>query len=139
MSALINIAVFGVVGAVMMAALIGLLLATTARRSGAWVASVFSTVSVVLLIAVPALAVVNVRATVTGTGLGQAWLVAFAVVAIVYAANLFLLPLVRRRFAAVRDDRGARELRVSWSMLAGGVVLCALLAVCATAVAFPFT
>lgn len=139
MSALINIAVFGIVGAVMMAALIGLLLAATVRRSGAWVASVFSTVAVVLLIAVPALAVVNVRATGTGTGFGQAWLVAFAVVAIVYAANLFLLPLVRRRFAAVWDSQQARELRVSWPMLAGGVVLCALLAMCATAIAFPFT
>ena len=56
MNSLVDIVLFGVIGAVMLAALLGLMLLTTGRSQGQGLRAVFGVASTILLIAVPALA-----------------------------------------------------------------------------------
>ncbi|GAB3205430.1 hypothetical protein ACQEU5_01665 [Marinactinospora thermotolerans] len=130
MNSLVNVVVFGIVGAVVMAALLGLLLVFAGRAKGTGPRVLSGAVSVVVLVALPTLAVLaHLRG---GAGLGGAFLVALGVVVIVYAANVALLPLVARRAAADRGDARLLRLRPSPAMLAGGLVVCALLALVGT-------
>ncbi len=126
MDSLVNIAVFGIVGAAMMAALVGLLLVVSSRGSRA-TPLLFGTVSVVLLIGVPSLAALDLLSGDPAAGVGRAFLAAFCVVAVIYAANVSLLPLVARRAAAARGGPLSAELRLSPAILVGGLLICALL------------
>ncbi|RCV52640.1 hypothetical protein [Marinitenerispora sediminis] len=127
MDALVNIAVFGIAGAVMMAALLGLLLVFAGHERARWARVLFGTLSVVVLVALPALAAADLLSTGAAPGFGRAFLTAFAVIVIIYAANVALLPLVTRRAAG--PDRPAALPRLSAATLVGGLVVCALLGV----------
>ncbi|GAA3735110.1 hypothetical protein GCM10022205_21020 [Spinactinospora alkalitolerans] len=121
---LVNVAVFGIAGAVMMGALIGLLLVFSERTIGVGVQILFGAMSAVILVALPAMAAAGTFDA--GAGFGQAFLAAFCVVTVVYAANIALLPLVAQR-AAARRGAGPTRLRLSPTTLAGGLVVCAVL------------
>ncbi|GAA1986984.1 hypothetical protein GCM10009799_10680 [Nocardiopsis rhodophaea] len=127
MNWLVNIAVFGIVGAVIMAALIGLLLVLGSRTGGRGPQAVFGAVSLVVLIAVPALAAVNLLNTAPDTGFGLMFLVAFGVALVICAVNIAFLPLVARRAAAGRGEELAAGPRLSPALLGGGVLVCAVL------------
>ncbi|ASU83230.1 hypothetical protein CDO52_10995 [Nocardiopsis gilva YIM 90087] len=127
MNSLVNIAVFGIVGAVIMAALIGLLLVLGGRGQGRGPQTVFGAISLVVLIAVPALAAVNLRSTAPGTGFGPVFLVAFGVALVICAVNIAFLPLVARRAAAGRGEELAAGTRLSPALLGGGLLVCAVL------------
>nr|WP_221308645.1 hypothetical protein [Nocardiopsis mwathae] len=111
----------------MMAALIGLLLVIGGRGKGRGPQAVFGTVSVVLLIAVPALAAANLLGTVPEAGFGQAFLVAFGVALVIGAVNIALLPVVARRAAAAQGEELAPGLRLSPALAGGGLLVCAVL------------
>ncbi|MFC3998823.1 hypothetical protein ACFOVU_23055 [Nocardiopsis sediminis] len=127
MNSLVNIVMFGIVGAVMMAALIGLLLVASGRNAGRTVRVLFGGVSVVLLLMVPSIAALNLLAAEPSAGFGRAFLVAFCVVAIVYAANVALIPLALRRAAAMRGLGRPAPRRLSPATLLGGLIMCAVL------------
>ncbi|WP_160051613.1 hypothetical protein [Nocardiopsis sp. FR26] len=122
-NSLVNIAVFGIVGAIMMAALVGLLLVVSGSARGATpvVRGAFGVVSVLLLVALPTLAAVNSLSA--GVGFWTAFATATCVAAVVYAVNVALLPVVaRRRFAGQRS--ALASLRPSLPVLAVGLLVC---------------
>ncbi len=135
MNILVNILVFGIIGALMMAALLGLLLVRTGGTANRGLPVAFGAMAVVVVLAVPALAASRTMATDPGAGLGWAFLVAFAVVTISYLANVALLPMVRRRMAAVHGAGRAARLAPSGAALAGGLLLCAALGLISAGIA----
>lgn len=124
-NSLVDIAVFGIGGAIVMAALIGLLLVASGSDRGAssrWRVG-FGVASVVLLLVLPTLTAVNTLDA--GAGFWQAFAAASGAVALVYAVNLALLPLVARRQAAMGGGRGSMpRLRPSLPVLAVGLLVC---------------
>ena len=126
-NSLVNIAVFGIGGAIVMAALIGLLLVASGSARGASPRArlAFGCASIVLLVALPSLAATNALAT--GAGFGAAFVTAACVVAIVYAVNIALLPVVARRQAAVSGQAALARLRPSLPVLLAGLGICMLM------------
>ena len=126
-NSLVNIAVFGMGGAIVMAALIGLLLVASGSARGASPRArlAFGCASIVLLVALPSLAATNALAT--GAGFGAAFVTAACVVAIVYAVNIALLPVVARRQAAVSGQAALARLRPSLPVLLAGLGICMLM------------
>jgi hypothetical protein len=130
---LVTIAVFGIAGAAMMAALAGLLLIAAGRGAGIAVRAAFGVASVALLVAVPALAAADRLGSDPGTGFGGAFAAAFGAVLVVYAVNAAVVPPAARRVAGTR---GAAALpRPSAAVLAGGLLLCAVLSAAGTGLA----
>ncbi|NYH54088.1 hypothetical protein HNR06_003677 [Nocardiopsis arvandica] len=134
-NSLVDIAVFGIVGAIMMAALIGLLLVLPggAREAPPGVRVAFGAASVVLLVALPVLAAANTLSA--GSGFWTAFAVASCVVAVVYAVNVAMLPLVARRQAASGDRSALASLRPSLPVLAVGLLVCLTLGLVGASVA----
>ncbi|GHD14224.1 hypothetical protein [Nocardiopsis kunsanensis] len=126
-NSLVNIAVFGIGGAIIMAALIGLLLVASGSARGASPRArlAFGCASIVLLVSLPSLAATNALAT--GAAFGTAFVTATCVVAIVYAVNIALLPVVARRQAAADGQTALSGLRPSLPVLAAGLGVCLLL------------
>jgi len=126
-NSLVNIAVFGIGGAIIMAALIGLLLVASGSARGASprVRLAFGCASIVLLVSLPSLAATN--ALVTSATFGTAFVTATCVVAIIYAVNIALLPVVARRQAAVSGQSALAGLRPSLPVLAAGLGVCLLM------------
>lgn len=137
-NSLVDIAAFGIVGAIMMAALIGLLLVVAGRRASTApsVRVAFGAASVVLLVALPALTAANVLGR-TGLLL-PAFLSATAVAVLVYAVNIALLPVVARRQAAVLGEGRLARIKPSPATLLGGLAVCAALGLLAVAIAALF-
>lgn len=123
-NSLVNIAVFGIGGAIMVAALIGLLLVVSGSASGASprLLTVFGAASVVLLVVLPSLAALNVLSG--GGGFWVGFVSASVVAAVMYAVNVALLPLLARRQALVSGRPALGELRPSASVLLSGLVVC---------------
>ncbi|RNL82104.1 hypothetical protein EFW17_20265 [Halostreptopolyspora alba] len=117
--------VFGTVGALLIAALLGLLLVSTGRSAGRGVPVALGATALAVLLAVPTLAASNVVAAGGRAGFGLAFLVAFGVVALTYVVNVALLPLMSRRVAAVHGTERASRLYPSGGTLAGGLLICA--------------
>jgi hypothetical protein len=134
-NSLVNIAVFGIVGAIMMAALIGLLLVLSGsgREVAPPVRVAFGAASVVLLVALPSLAAAN--ALSGGAGFWAAFAVASCVVAVVYAVNVALLPVIVRRQAAATGRALPVALAPSLPVLALGLVFCLVLGLLGAGVA----
>lgn len=124
MNTLVDVVMFGIVGAVMVAALMGLLAVAAARSAGTPLKAACTVLAGVVLLAAPALA-----ARSTGAGFGPAFLVALGVVLIVYAANVALVPVITRRAAAGHTSAVPRP---TVPMLAAGVLVCAAVALLAT-------
>ncbi|WP_306368562.1 hypothetical protein [Nocardiopsis sp. CC223A] len=118
-NSLVDIAVFGIVGAIMMAALVGLLLVASGRAGGIspGVQRGFAAAALGLLVAVPTLAAINVLSS--GAGFWRAFAVAACVAAIAAAVNIGLSPLI-----AKRQGGGGAALRPSLPVFAVGLVLC---------------
>ncbi|MDA2807918.1 hypothetical protein [Nocardiopsis suaedae] len=129
MNSLVNIVLFGIVGAVMMAALLGLLLVAGDRAPRKGVRVAFGAVSVAVLLGVPASAALGELAA--GAGYGTAFISALAVEIIIYAANIALLPTVMRRAGRSTADRP----RPSAAVLFGGLAVSAVLALAASLLA----
>ncbi|WP_017587579.1 hypothetical protein [Nocardiopsis ganjiahuensis] len=123
-NSLVNIAVFGIGGAIMVAALIGLLLVVSGSSRGASprLLTVFGAASVVLLVVLPSLSALNVLSG--GGGFWVGFVTASAVAAVMYAVNVALLPTLARRQAMVSGRPGLSELRPSASVLLGGLAVC---------------
>ncbi|MEV2275205.1 hypothetical protein AB0I72_06430 [Nocardiopsis sp. NPDC049922] len=123
-NSLVNIAVFGIGGAVITAALIGLLLVVAGSGNGASprVRTVFGTASVVLLVLLPTLAAANVLAG--GAGFWTAFATAVCVAVVVCAVNVALLPLAARRQAAAGGADALAALRPSLPVVAVSLVIC---------------
>ncbi|GHC97233.1 hypothetical protein GCM10007079_50570 [Nocardiopsis terrae] len=123
-NSLVNIAVFGIGGAILVAALIGLLLVVSgsAHGSSPRLLTAFGGASVVLLVVLPALAALNVMAG--GGGFWAGLVNATVVAALMYAVNVALLPVLARRQAMVSGRPGLTDLRPSASVLLGGLVVC---------------
>ncbi|QBI53720.1 hypothetical protein [Streptomonospora litoralis] len=134
MNSLVDIAVFGMAGAVTLAALVGLLL-VVAGRSAVLPKSALGAVCAALLLAVPALAAGRTLGGDAGAGAGQAFLVASATMAVVYAAGAALLPLVVRRAAAGRGVAVPRGLRPTPAAAGWGVLVCAAFGAAGTGIA----
>ncbi|GAB3447538.1 hypothetical protein GCM10027570_20090 [Streptomonospora sediminis] len=133
MNSLVNIAVFGIAGAVMLAALIGLLLAA-AGRSAVLPKGVLGAACTAVLLAVPALAAVRTLGGDPAAGAGQAFLVASAATLVVYAAGAAMLPLVARRAAAGRGAAVPNGL-LTPAAAGGGLLVCAALGAAGTGIA----
>lgn len=123
-NSLVNIAVFGIAGAIVMAALIGLLLLLPggSRKKAPRTRAAFGVASVVLLVALPTLAAANALAT--GVGFWTAFATASCVVAVVCAVNVVALPMVARRRAAAGERSALASLRPSLPVLAAGLLVC---------------
>lgn len=124
-NSLVDIAVFGIGGAIVMAALIGLLLVASGSDRGASPLSRvgFGIASVVLLLVLPTLTAVSTLGS--GAGFWQAFAAASGAVALVYVVNIALLPVVARRQSAASGGQGAvPRLRLSLPVLAVGLVIC---------------
>ncbi|GAA1443168.1 hypothetical protein [Nocardiopsis tropica] len=134
-NSLVDIAVFGIVGAIMMAALIGLLLVVSGSARGAspQVRVAFGVASVVLLVALPTLTAANTLSS--GSGFWVAFATATCVVAVVYAVNVAMLPVVARRRAAATGETALASLRPSPPVLAAGLLICLALGLLGAAVA----
>ncbi|GAA4889847.1 hypothetical protein [Streptomonospora salina] len=129
MDSLVDIVVFGFAGAVVLAALVGLLLvAGRSLPTGA-----LGAVCAALLLAVPAMAAG--RTLSAGVGAGQAFLVASASVVVVYAAGVALLPIVARQAAAGRGTAVPSGLRFTPATAGGGLLVCAALGAAGTGIA----
>lgn len=121
---LVDIAVFGIGGAIVMAALIGLLLVASGPDPGASprLRVGFGVASVALLLVLPTLTAVNTLGS--GVGFWQAFATASGAVALVYAVNIALLPVVTRRQVAVNGRAAVPQPRPSLPVLAVGLVIC---------------
>ncbi|WP_046472470.1 hypothetical protein [Allosalinactinospora lopnorensis] len=135
MSSLVTIVVFGIVGAVMMAALLGLLLVLTGRAAGRSVQVAFGAMSVAVLLTVPALAASTLLAGDPAAGFGGAFLVAFCVVAVIYLANVALFPMAARRVAAEHGTGRSGVPTPSPAALAVGLLVCAAFGLASTGTA----
>ncbi|GAB3748495.1 hypothetical protein GCM10027590_67320 [Nocardiopsis nanhaiensis] len=134
MNSLVNIAVFGIGGAIMMAALVGLLLVVSGSARGASprLFTVFGAASVVLLVLLPALASLNVMSD--GAGFWMGFVSASTVAAVMYAVNVALLPVLARRQALVSGRPGLSRIKPSAPVLLGGLGVCLALGLIVTGV-----
>ena len=134
MNSLVNIAVFGIGGAIMMAALVGLLLVVSGSARGASprLFTVFGTASVVLLVLLPALASLNVMSG--GAGFWVGFASASTVAAVMYAVNVALLPVLTRRQALVSGRPGLSRIKPTATVLLGGLGVCLALGLLVTGV-----
>ncbi|MDE3719997.1 hypothetical protein PWG71_01250 [Nocardiopsis sp. N85] len=132
-NSLVDIVVFGIVGAIMMAALVGLLLVVSGRRGGIspGLQKTFAAAALALLVAVPTLGAIDALAS--GAGFWTAFAVAACVAAVVAGVNITLSPLV-----AKRQGGTAGVLTPSLPVFAVGLVLCLALGLVATALAALF-
>ncbi|CAL9416506.1 hypothetical protein SUDANB121_01781 [Nocardiopsis dassonvillei] len=132
-NSLVDIAVFGIVGAIMMAALVGLLLVASGRPGGIppWARRAFPAAALALLVALPTLAAISVLSS--GEGFWTAFAVATCVAAVAAAVNIGLSPLVARRQGGT-----ATVLRPSLPVFAVGLVLCTALGLVAAGLAALF-
>ncbi|MBR8740670.1 hypothetical protein DSY14_02855 [Nocardiopsis sp. MG754419] len=135
MNSLVNIAVFGIGGAILVAALLGLLLVLSGSSRGASprMLTAFGVASIVLWVVLPALAALNAMSV--GAGFWVAFAGASAVAIVMYAVNAALLPLVVRRQALVSGRSGLSGIRPTPAVLAGGLVICLAMALFVTGVA----
>ncbi|GAB3707554.1 hypothetical protein GCM10028793_40030 [Nocardiopsis oceani] len=134
MNSLVNIAVFGIGGAIMMAALVGLLLVVSGSARGASprLFTIFGAASVVLLVLLPALASLNVMSN--GAGFWMGFVSASTVAALMYAVNVALLPVLARRQALVSGRSGLSRIKPSAPVLLGGLGVCLALGLLVTGV-----
>ncbi|QUX28029.1 hypothetical protein KGD83_22580 [Nocardiopsis akebiae] len=134
-SSLVNIAVFGVVGAILMAALLGLLLVVSGSSRGASPRSraAFGIASVVVLVALPTLAAANTLAA--GSGFWTGFAAAACVAAVVCAVNVVMLPVVARRQSSGGGGSAVSALRPSLPLLAAALLICLVLGLVGASVA----
>ncbi|MCY9782614.1 hypothetical protein KIK06_01760 [Nocardiopsis sp. EMB25] len=134
-NSLVNIAVFGIGGAVITAALIGLLLvvAGSGNATSPKVRTGFGVVSVVLLVLLPTFAAAS--ALSGGAGFWAAFATAACVAAVVCAVNIALLPLAARRQAAASGAGSLAALRPSLPVVAVALVICVALGLLGAGVA----
>ncbi|WP_028647136.1 hypothetical protein [Nocardiopsis sp. CNT312] len=123
MHSLVDIAVFGIGGAIVMAALIGLLLVVSrgGREGSPLTRALFGSASVAVLVVLPALA----AATALPKGFWAAFAAAACVAAVLCTVNVLLLPAVTRRGAGAGTALAA--VRPTLPVLAAVLVLCAAL------------
>ena len=134
-NSLVDIAVFGIVGAILMAALLGLLLVLSGSSRGAapGVRVAFGIASLVVLVALPTLAAADTLSS--GAGFWSAFAAAACVAAIVCAVNVVMLPMVARRRASAGDRYALASLRPSLPVLATGLLICLALGLVGASVA----
>ncbi|WP_026122366.1 hypothetical protein [Nocardiopsis halotolerans] len=134
-NSLVNIAVFGIVGAIMMAALLGLLLVLSGSSRGASPRSrtAFGVASVVLLVALPTLTAVATLAG--GAGFWAAFATATCVVALMCAVNVVMLPAVARRQSSGGGQSALSSFRLSLPVLAVLLLVCVVLGLLGSSVA----
>ncbi|WP_285733672.1 hypothetical protein [Nocardiopsis sp. ATB16-24] len=134
-NSLVGIAVFGIVGAILMAALLGLLLVLSGSSRGAapGVRVAFGVASVVVLVALPTSTAVDFLSS--GSGFWPAFAAAVCVAAIVCAVNVVMLPMVARRQASTGDRSALASLRPSLPVSAAGLLICLVLGLVGTSVA----
>jgi hypothetical protein len=134
-NSLVNIAVFGIGGAIVMAALLGLLLVASGSSRGVSprLRVVFGGFSVGVLVALPVLAAANTLAS--GSGFWAAFAAAACVAAVVCAVNVVMLPVVARRQAAAGDRSALASLRPSLPLLAAALLVCLVLGLVGASVA----
>ncbi|MDS1269562.1 hypothetical protein RIF23_04530 [Lipingzhangella sp. LS1_29] len=106
MSFLVTVLLFGIVGAVMLCALLGLALPRLAR-SGSRTRILFGAAPLAVLLLVATSAAVGVLSA-ADAGFGTAFLAAFTVLALCYAASSLLVPLLARNSAQANTDGGSR-------------------------------
>ncbi|TDQ52440.1 hypothetical protein [Actinorugispora endophytica] len=130
-SLLINIAVFGVGGVVLNVALQGLLLVLLGRnpRPGPRVA--LGAAAALVLVALPALAAVELLADTPNAGFASAFVSALCVALLVFGSNLAVSALTAR---ASRDVADAPRPRLVSTYL-GGLAACLLIGLLASALA----
>ncbi|MCP3016504.1 hypothetical protein NGM33_24555 [Nocardiopsis dassonvillei] len=134
-SSLVNIAVFGVVGAILMAALLGLLLVVSGSSRGASPRSraAFGIASVVVLVALPTLAAANALAA--GSGFWAGFAASACVAAVVSAVNVVMLPMVARRQSSGGGQSAVSALRPSLPLVAAALLVCLALGLVGASVA----
>lgn len=126
-SILLAIAVFGVVGAVLSTALLGLVVIVTRRSDGAASRVGLGATALAMLVVVPTLAALSVLQGRDGAGFGVAFGTAFGVVAVMAVVNVVVVPLLTRRVAATGDGRLLDHVRRSPAVMVGGGLTCALM------------
>ena len=133
-NSLVNIAVFGIGGAILVAALLGLLLVLSGGPQGASprLLTVFGVASIVLWVVLPALAALNAMSAGAGFWVGFAG--ASTVAIVMYGVNAALLPMVARRQALVSGQAGLAGIRPTPSVLLGGLGVCLAMALLVTGV-----
>ncbi|WP_017605034.1 hypothetical protein [Nocardiopsis alkaliphila] len=133
-NSLVDIAVYGIGGAILVAALLGLLLVLSGSSRGASprLLTVFGTASIVLWIVLPALAALNVMSAGAGFWVGLAG--ASTVAVVMYGVNAAMLPLVARRQALMSGQAKLTGIRPTPSVLLGGLVVCLAMALLVTGV-----
>ncbi|MFE1079587.1 hypothetical protein ACFW31_13770 [Nocardiopsis alba] len=133
-NSLVNIAVFGIGGAVLVAALIGLLLVLSGSSRGLppRVLTGFGVVSIVLWVVLPALAALNAMSAGFGFWLGFG--TASVVAMVMYAVNAAMLPMVARRQALVSGRSSLAGIKPTPSVLSGGLFVCLAMSLLVTGV-----
>lgn len=133
-NSLVDIAVYGIGGAILVAALLGLLLVLSGSSRGASprLLTVFGTASIVLWIVLPALAALNVMSAGAGFWVGLAG--ASTVAVVMYGVNAAMLPMVARRQALMSGQAKLAGIRPTPSVLLGGLVVCLAMALLVTGV-----
>lgn len=134
-NSLVNIAVFGIGGAILVAALLGLLLVLSGSSRGSSsprLLTVFGTASIVLWVILPALAALNVMSTGSGFWVGFAG--ASTVAIVMYGVNAAMLPMVARRQALMSGQAAIAGIRPTPSVLLGGLAICLAMALLVTGV-----
>ncbi|MFC7330682.1 hypothetical protein [Marinactinospora rubrisoli] len=123
MDALVNIAVFGIAGAVMTAALMGLLMVSRISDRSKGARGLVVAVMLAVFVVLPVLAV----AALPGSpGFGGAFLTAFGVIAVGYVVNLAMTPLLLRV-----SPGSVRRVAGTWTfagLAAAALAVCAVLA-----------
>ncbi|PDP89034.1 hypothetical protein CQJ94_04660 [Glycomyces fuscus] len=134
-NSLVNIAVFGIGGAIVMAALLGLLLVVSGSSRGTSPRSraAFGVASVVVLLALPTLAAANTLAA--GSGFWAAFAAAACVAAVMCAVNVVMLPMVARRQSSGGGQSALASLRPSLPLLAAALLVCLALGLVGASVA----
>lgn len=133
-NSLVNIVVFGIGGAILVAALLGLLLVVSGSSRGSTPRSLtaFGVASIVLWVVLPALTALNEMSAGAGFWVGFAG--ASVVAIVMYAVNAAMLPMVARRQALVSGRTGLAGIKPTPSVLVGGLVVCLAMALLVTGV-----
>lgn len=133
-NSLVNIAVFGIGGAILVAALLGLLLVLSGSSRGIppRLLTAFGAASIVLWVVLPALTALNEMSAGSGFWVGFAG--ASVVAVVMYAVNAAMLPMVARRQALVSGQAGLAGIKPTPSVLVGGLVICLAMALLVTGV-----
>ena len=135
-NSLVDVAVFGIGGAIVMAALIGLLLVASGGERGASsrLRVSFGIASVVLLLVLPTLTAVNTLGA--GAGFWQAFAAASLVVALICAVNIVMLPVVARKQVAVHGRVAVPQPRLSLPVAAVALIVCLSLGLLGAGIGF---